>query len=85
MSCGVGRRHGLDSALLWLWDRSAAVAPIRPLTWEPPYAAGAALKRKEKKKKKKKAKKMKKEKQAFKKQNKVPFPGTAQARGYRDG
>ena len=43
MSCGVGCRHGLDPALLWLWQRLAAVAPIRPLAWEPPYAVGAAL------------------------------------------
>ena len=43
MSCGVGLRHGLDHALLWLWCRPAATAPIRPLAWEPPYAAGAAL------------------------------------------
>ena len=28
-----------------LWRRPAATAPIRPLAWEPPYAAGAALKR----------------------------------------
>ena len=34
--------------LLWLWHRLAAVAAIRPLAWEPPYAAGAALKRKKK-------------------------------------
>ena len=33
---------GLDLALLWLWCRLAAVAPIRPLAWEPPYAALAA-------------------------------------------
>ena len=26
--------------------RPAAAAPIRPLAWEPPYAAGAALKSK---------------------------------------
>ena len=53
MSCGVGCRLSSDSALLWLWlwRRLAAVAPIRPLTWEPPYAAGAALKRQLKKKK----------------------------------
>ena len=31
-----------DPALLWLWCRLAAVAPIRPLAWEPPYAVGAA-------------------------------------------
>ena len=52
MSCGVGRRHGLDPLLLWLCCRPAAVAPIRPLAWEPPYAAGAGLKKKKKKKKK---------------------------------
>ena len=45
MSCGVGCRRGLDLAWLWLWCRLVAVAPIRPLAWEPPYAAGAALKR----------------------------------------
>ena len=43
MSCGVGCRHGSDPTLLWLWCRPAATAPIRPLVWEPPYAAGAAL------------------------------------------
>ena len=42
MSCGVGCRRGSDPALLWLWRRPAATAPIRPLAWEPPYAAGAA-------------------------------------------
>ena len=31
-----------DPALLWLWRRPAATAPIRPLAWEPPYATGAA-------------------------------------------
>ena len=35
-----------DPALLWLWCRPAAAAPICPLAWEPPYAVGAALKRK---------------------------------------
>ena len=43
-----------DLALLWLWCRPAAVALIRPLAWELPYAIGAALKRKKEKKKKKK-------------------------------
>ena len=42
MSYGVGRRHGSDLVLLWLWGRLAATALIRPLAWEPPYAAGAA-------------------------------------------
>ena len=54
MSCGVGHRHGSDLAWLWLWGRLAAVAPIRPLGWETPYAAGAALKRQKDKEKKKK-------------------------------
>ena len=49
MSCGGGHRHGSDLALLWLWHRLAAVAPIGPLAWEPPYAARAALKKKGKK------------------------------------
>ena len=45
VSCGVGRRWGSDPALLWLWRRLAATAPVRLLSWEPPYAAAAALKR----------------------------------------
>ena len=52
MSCGVGHRRSSDTALLWLWHRPAAVAPIRPLAWEPPYAAGAALKKTKDQKKK---------------------------------
>ena len=48
MSCGVGCRCGLDPSLLWLWYRPAAIAPIHPLTWELPYAAGVALKTKTK-------------------------------------
>ena len=43
MSCGVGCRRSPDLALLWLWCRLAATALIRPLAWEPPYAAGSAL------------------------------------------
>ena len=42
VSCGVGHRGGSDQALLWLWRRPVATALIRPLAWEPPYAAGAA-------------------------------------------
>ena len=42
MSCGVGCRHSSDPTLLWLWCRPVATAPIGPLAWEPPYAAGAA-------------------------------------------
>ena len=45
MSCGVSWRCGSDLPLLWLWRRLAAIAPIRPLVWEPPYAADAAPKR----------------------------------------
>ena len=52
MSFGVGCRRGSDLALLWLWQRPAATALIRPQAWEPPYAAGAALKKDQKKKKK---------------------------------
>ena len=45
MSFGVDHRHGLDPALLWLWHRPAAVAPIQPLAWELLYATGVALKK----------------------------------------
>ena len=54
MSCGIGRRHGLDLVLLWLWCSLAAAASIRPLAREPPYAEGVALKKKRKKEKRKK-------------------------------
>ena len=43
--CGIGHRLGSDPELLWLSCRPAATAPIQPLDWELPYAAGAALKR----------------------------------------
>ena len=42
VSCGVGCRRGSDPSLLWLWRRLVATAPIRPLAWESPYAAGVA-------------------------------------------
>ena len=51
MSCGVGRRRGLD--LAWLWLPPAVAAPISPLAWEPPYAADGALKSKQTNKTKK--------------------------------
>ena len=38
-----------DPALLWLWCRPTAIAPTRPLAWDPPFAAGVALKRQKKK------------------------------------
>ena len=50
MSCGIGRRHSLDPALLWLWFRPAATALIQPLAWEPPYVTGVALKNKRQRK-----------------------------------
>ena len=49
MSCGVGRRRGLDLALPWLWHRLAATALIRSLGLEPPYAVGVTLKGQKKK------------------------------------
>ena len=49
MSYSVGHRHGSDLALLWLWHRPAAIAPIRPLPWELPYATPVALKNKKEK------------------------------------
>ena len=56
VSCGY--RHGSDLVLVWLWCGPVATAPIRPLSWEPPYAARAALKKKSKRQKKKKKKKI---------------------------
>jgi len=43
-----------DPALPWLWRGLAATARIRPLAWEPPYAAGVALEKAKRQKKKKK-------------------------------
>ena len=40
-----------DLALLCLWHRLAATAPIGPLAWEPPYAVGVAPEKIKKKKK----------------------------------
>ena len=49
LSCDVGSRLGSDPAEQWY--RPAAVAPIQPLVWEPPYATSVTLKSKKKKKK----------------------------------
>ena len=49
MSCGVGCRQGSDLALLWLWNRPEAAAPIHPLALELPHAAGVAHKSQKKK------------------------------------
>ena len=51
VSCGIGHWHSSDPTLLWC--RLAAVALIRPLAWESPYAMGAALKRQKTKNKNK--------------------------------
>ena len=56
VSCGVGCRRGSDPMLLWLWCRPAATAPIQPIAWRPPYAAGAALEKAKRQKKKKEKK-----------------------------
>ena len=40
MSCGAGCRCCSDLALLWLWLRPAATAPIWPLTWETSICRG---------------------------------------------
>ena len=47
-SWGIGRRCSSHLALLWLWCRPAAAAPIQPLAWELPYVAGVAFKKKKK-------------------------------------
>ena len=49
MSCGVGYGCSSDPALLWLWRRPAAVAPIQPPAWEPLHAVGVALKKQKEK------------------------------------
>ena len=57
----MGCRRSLDAALLWLWCRPVATAPIGSLAWEPPYAAGVAqeiAKNDQKKKIKKKKKEL---------------------------
>ena len=43
MSCGVGHRCSSDPEVRWLRYGPAAVAPIRPLAWEPPYATDVTL------------------------------------------
>ena len=60
MTSGVGHRHGLDSASLWLWCRLADAPLNRPPAREPLYATGAALKKKKKKKRKLRPREIKK-------------------------
>ena len=43
--------------LLWMWCRQAAAAPIQPLAWQLPYAAGVVLKGKKEKQKQKQSSK----------------------------
>ena len=66
MSCGVGCRRGSDPALLWLWRRPAATAPIRPLAWESPHAVGNGPRKGKKTKKKKKIRIQNKTKKPYK-------------------
>ena len=51
--------------MLWLGCRPAAMALIRPLAWELPYAKSAALKRPKKEKRKKEKKKERKKERKF--------------------
>ena len=46
----------MHPVLLWFWCRPAAIALIRPLAWEPPYAMRMALEKTKRQKKKKKKK-----------------------------
>ena len=48
MSCGAGRRCGLDPESLWLWHRQAAAGLVQSLAWELPYAAGVTIKKERK-------------------------------------
>ena len=52
MSCGVGHRCSSVPALLWLWCRLEAVAPIQTLAWELPNGLGVVLKKKEREREK---------------------------------
>ena len=56
MSSGVGCRFSLDLVLLWPWHRPTATTLIGPLAWEPPYAMGAALEKRQNDRKKLKIK-----------------------------
>ena len=52
LSCGVGLSLVSDLVLLCPWCRLAAIPPIPPQAWKPPYAARADLKLKKDKKRK---------------------------------
>ena len=65
MGCGVGRRCGSYLALLWLWLRPEATAPVRPPGLGTSHMPCVALEKDEKTKKKKKKKKKKKIQEYF--------------------
>ena len=67
--------------LLWLWCRPAAVTLIRPLTWKPPYAAGAALKIQKKERKKGKEGRKEGRREGRKEEKKLTFEQCLGARG----
>jgi len=54
MNSGVGCRDDSDPALLGLWYRPAATAPIQPLAWELSYAGDMDKKRQKQTNKQKK-------------------------------
>jgi len=74
VSCGVGHRHDSDLALLWLWLWPVATAPIQPLAWEPPYAAGVAIKERKEGRKEEKKDRQKGRKEGRKEERKKLVP-----------
>ena len=60
MNCGVGPIRGSDPALLWLWHRPVATAPISPLAWEISICCRCGPRKGKKTKKKTKNKQTKK-------------------------
>ena len=76
MSCGVGRRCGSDSELLWLWHRPAATAPIWPLCCGSSPRNGKKTNKTNKQKKQNKQKKIKfslRQKEAIRKKRIVTY------------
>ena len=74
MSCGVGCRCGSDPALLWLWPRPAATAPIQPLAWESPSICHGKQPQKRQKDKKKGICQLYKERQYWGREAKEEYP-----------
>ena len=75
--CRLQTRLGLGPALLWLWCRSVATVPIRPLAWEPPCVVGAALEKAKTNKQTKKKKPKKTKPKTQKKQKELLSPSTS--------